>query len=51
MVEAEASAHAHAMLEPRQLEDRMRDAYSQLRRSADELGAATSQDDRGCRLS
>jgi hypothetical protein len=38
------------MLESRQLEDRMRDAYSQLRRSAHELGAATSQDDRGIRI-
>jgi hypothetical protein len=38
------------MLESRQLEDRMRDAYSQLRRSAYELGAATSQDDRGIRI-
>jgi hypothetical protein len=28
----------------------MRDAYSQLRRSAYELGAATSQDDRGVRI-
>jgi hypothetical protein len=38
------------MLESRQLEDRMRDAYSQLRRSAYELGAATSPDDRGIRI-
>ena len=38
------------MLESRQLEDRMRDAYSQLRRSAYELGAANSQDDRGIRI-
>ena len=43
-------AHARAMLESRQLEERMRDAYSQLRRSAYELGAATSQDDRGIRI-
>ena len=38
------------MVESRQLEDRMRDAYSQLRRSAYELGAATSQDERGIRV-
>ena len=38
------------MLESRQLEDRMRESYSQLRRSAHELGAATSQDDRGIRI-
>jgi hypothetical protein len=38
------------MLESRQLEDKMRDAYSQLRRSAYELGAASSQDDRGIRI-
>lgn len=50
LVEAEALAHARAALESRQLEDRMRDAYSQLRRSAYELGAATSQDDRGIRI-
>jgi hypothetical protein len=37
------------MLESRQLEDRVRDAYSQLRRSAYELGA-TSPDDRGVRV-
>lgn len=43
-------AHARAMIESRQLEERMRDAYSQLRRSAYELGAATSQDDRGIRI-
>ena len=50
LVEAEALAHARAVLESRQLEDRMRDAYSQLRRSAYELGAATSLDDRGIRI-
>jgi hypothetical protein len=50
LVEAEALAHARAVLESRQLEDRMRDAYSQLRRSAYELGAATSPDDRGIRI-
>jgi hypothetical protein len=37
------------MLESRQLEDRVRDAYSQLRRSAYELGT-TSPDDRGVRV-
>lgn len=43
-------AHARAVLESRQFEDRMRDTYSQLRRSAYELGAATAQDDRGIRI-
>jgi hypothetical protein len=42
-------AHARAMQESRQLEDRVRDAYSQLRRSAYELGT-TSPDDRGVRV-
>ena len=50
LVEAEALAHARAVLESRQFEDRMRDTYSQLRRSAYELGAATTQDDRGIRI-
>jgi hypothetical protein len=50
LVEAEALAHARAVQESRQLEDRMRDAYSQLRRSAYELGVATSADDRGVRI-
>jgi hypothetical protein len=50
MVEAEALAHARAVLEARQLEDRMRDAYSHLRRTAYELGVATSPDDRGIRI-
>ncbi|KAF8274444.1 hypothetical protein EI94DRAFT_1794235 [Lactarius quietus] len=49
LVEAEALAHARALQESRQLEDRMRDAYSQLRRSAYELGVSTS-DDRGVRI-
>ncbi|KAI9508216.1 hypothetical protein F5148DRAFT_980158 [Russula earlei] len=44
LVEAEALAHARAALESRQLEDRMRDAYSQLRRSAYELGSSTLAD-------
>ncbi|KAH9998435.1 hypothetical protein BJV74DRAFT_877135 [Russula compacta] len=50
LVEAEALAHARAVQESRQLEDRMRDAYSQLRRSAYELGSNTSPDDRGVRI-
>ncbi|KAI0254096.1 hypothetical protein BJV78DRAFT_1188622 [Lactifluus subvellereus] len=50
LVEAETLAHARALQESRQLEDRMRDAYTQLRRSAYELGAATSPDDRGVRV-
>ena len=50
MVEAEAFAHARVVLEARQLEDRMRDAYSHLRRTAYELGVATSPDDRGIRI-
>ncbi|KAI0305703.1 hypothetical protein B0F90DRAFT_1815286 [Multifurca ochricompacta] len=43
LVEAEALAHARAVQESRQLEDRMRDAYSQLRRSAYELGLQLHQ--------
>jgi hypothetical protein len=50
LVEAEALAHARALQESRQLEDRMRDAYTQLRRSAYELGVTTSPDDRGVRI-
>ncbi|OSX66396.1 hypothetical protein POSPLADRAFT_1073005 [Postia placenta MAD-698-R-SB12] len=38
LLEAEALAHARAMQEAKQLEDRMRNTYSQLRRSAYELG-------------
>lgn len=38
------------VLEARQLEDRMRDAYSQLRRTAYELGVSTSSDERGIRI-
>ena len=49
LVEAETLAHARAVLESRQLEDRLRDVYSQLRRSAYELGT-TSPDDRGIRI-
>ncbi|TCD67453.1 hypothetical protein EIP91_012370 [Steccherinum ochraceum] len=40
LLEVEAIAHARAMRESRQLDDRMRDAYSQLRRSAYELGSS-----------
>lgn len=48
LLEAEALAHARAMRESRQLDDKMRDAYSQLRRSAYELGtAAQPTDDSG----
>ncbi len=51
LVEAESLAHARAVLESRQFEDRMRDVYSQLRRSAYELGTTTtSPDDRGVRI-
>lgn len=39
LLEAETLAHARAMQESRQLESKMRDTYSQLRRSAYELGA------------
>lgn len=49
LVEAENLAHARAVLESRQLEDRLRDVYSQLRRSAYELGT-TSPVDRGVRI-
>lgn len=41
LLEAETLAHARAMQESRQLENKMRDTYSQLRRSAYELGAST----------
>ncbi|KAL4254221.1 hypothetical protein ABKN59_002918 [Abortiporus biennis] len=48
LLEAEALAHARAMRESRILDDRMRDAYSQLRRSAYELGSsAQATDDSG----
>ncbi|PCH43460.1 hypothetical protein WOLCODRAFT_138353 [Wolfiporia cocos MD-104 SS10] len=45
LLEAEALAHARAMRESRQLEDRMRDTYSQLRRSAYELNNAPQDAD------
>ena len=48
LLEVEAIAHARAMRESRQLDDRMRDAYSQLRRSAYELGSSPAiTDDTG----
>ncbi|KAI0088005.1 hypothetical protein BDY19DRAFT_906991 [Irpex rosettiformis] len=40
LLEAEASAHSRAMRESRLIDDRMRDTYAQLRRSAYELGAS-----------
>ncbi|KAI0683315.1 hypothetical protein BC835DRAFT_757612 [Cytidiella melzeri] len=40
LLEAEALAHSRAMRESRMIDDRMRDAYAQLRRSAYELGSA-----------
>ncbi|KAF9647272.1 hypothetical protein BDM02DRAFT_2717585 [Thelephora ganbajun] len=42
LLEAETIAHARAMQESKQLENKMRDTYSQLRRSAYELGAFNS---------
>ncbi|EKM54277.1 uncharacterized protein PHACADRAFT_258021 [Phanerochaete carnosa HHB-10118-sp] len=45
LLEAEALAHARAMRESRHLDDKMRDAYSQLRRSAYELGSAAQPTD------
>jgi hypothetical protein len=47
LLEAEALAHARAMRESRQLDDKMRDAYSQLRRSAYELGSSAQPTDDG----
>ncbi|KAG6830165.1 hypothetical protein H0H92_001894 [Tricholoma furcatifolium] len=48
LLEAEALAHARAMQEAKQLDSRMRDTYSQLRRSAYDLGSAsTPADDTG----
>ncbi|KAG6832031.1 hypothetical protein H0H87_003012 [Tephrocybe sp. NHM501043] len=45
LLEAEALAHARAMQEAKQLDSRMRDTYSQLRRSAYDLGSAGSPAD------
>ncbi|KAK7045595.1 hypothetical protein VNI00_007427 [Paramarasmius palmivorus] len=52
LLEAEAAAHTRAMQEARQLDSKMRDAYSQLRRSAYDLGssAAPSDDTGGIRI-
>ncbi|KAF5386048.1 hypothetical protein D9615_002541 [Tricholomella constricta] len=48
LLEAEALAHARAMQEAKQLDSRMRDTYSQLRRSAYDLGnTASPADDTG----
>lgn len=41
-MEAETLAHAMAMQESRQLDSKMRDTYSQLRRSAYEVGSSTA---------
>ncbi|CAL1707138.1 unnamed protein product [Somion occarium] len=45
LLEAETLARARAIRESRQLDDKMRDAYSQLRRSAYELGTIAQPDD------
>ncbi|PPQ67276.1 hypothetical protein CVT25_005860 [Psilocybe cyanescens] len=45
LLEAEAVAHARAMQEAKQLDNRMRDAYSQLRRSAYDMGSSSSPAD------
>jgi len=45
LLQAEALAHARAMQEAKQLDNRMRDTYSQLRRSAYDMGAASSPAD------
>ncbi|KAF8973288.1 hypothetical protein BDZ97DRAFT_1901048 [Flammula alnicola] len=45
LLEAEALAHARAMQEAKQLDSRMRDAYSQLRRSAYDMGSSSSPAD------
>ncbi|KAF9461260.1 hypothetical protein BDZ94DRAFT_1323411 [Collybia nuda] len=48
LLEAEALAHARAMQEAKQLDSRMRDTYSQLRRSAYDMGSnPTPADDSG----
>jgi hypothetical protein len=48
LLEAEALAYARAMQESKQLDNRMRDAYSQLRRSAYDMGnSAMPSDDTG----
>ncbi|TFK44688.1 hypothetical protein BDQ12DRAFT_741969 [Crucibulum laeve] len=52
LLEAEAIAHARAMQEAKQLDNRMRDTYSQLRRSAYDMGssAAPADDTGGVRI-
>ncbi|KII92385.1 hypothetical protein PLICRDRAFT_154861 [Plicaturopsis crispa FD-325 SS-3] len=52
LLEAEALAHARAMHESRQIDNKMRDAYSQLRRSAYDMGnsAAPTDDTGGVRI-
>lgn len=45
LLEAETLARAQALQESRLLEDKMRDTYSQLRRSAYELGSSAVPDD------
>ncbi|EIN12008.1 hypothetical protein PUNSTDRAFT_50784 [Punctularia strigosozonata HHB-11173 SS5] len=52
LLEAEALAHARAMQESRQIDNKMRDAYSQLRRSAYDIGssAAPADDIGGVRI-
>ncbi|KAK7472546.1 hypothetical protein VKT23_000661 [Stygiomarasmius scandens] len=52
LLEAESVARARAMQEARQLDDRMRDTYSQLRRSAYDMGssAAPTDDTGGVRI-
>ncbi|KIY61195.1 hypothetical protein CYLTODRAFT_495367 [Cylindrobasidium torrendii FP15055 ss-10] len=45
LIEAEVLAHAQAMQEAKQLDNRMRDAYSALRRSAYDTGAAPAPTD------
>ncbi|CCM05458.1 uncharacterized protein FIBRA_07678 [Fibroporia radiculosa] len=50
LLEADALARAKAMRESQQLEDKMRDTYSQLRRSAYELGSNTQLADDGVRI-
>ncbi|KAK0242013.1 hypothetical protein EDD85DRAFT_919915 [Armillaria nabsnona] len=52
LLEEEGLAHARAMQEAKQLDNRMRDAYSQLRRSAYDMGnsAAPTDDTGGVRI-
>ncbi|KAJ7595041.1 hypothetical protein C8J56DRAFT_822194 [Mycena floridula] len=47
LLEAEALAHARATQEARQLDNKMRDAYSKLRMSAYDTGATAAPDDVG----